>query len=356
MTAFTTLLASKRAALRGSAFALVAAFPSSALAQAAKQDPRAETLFRAAMDLQGDGQVAEACPLFAESKRLAPGVGVTLHLADCYERSGRAASAWRQFRDAERIAHERGDDRRANLAHVRAQALEAKLNRLTVEAGATAHDGWQLLLDGARLPADRWNVALALDPGDHTVTVQVPGQAPRTTRVHLESASPPAVVSADELAAIAPATAADPNVVPLARSTGAIASAGSAIPSASAASAAGPDAAEARKEPAPETSGGLSTRAAIGIGLAGLGAVGIGFGTFFLVRRNVFLNHDCSCDSSLENEATIAATVSFAVAGAALGSATALWIAGPRPKPQAGWMLAPQVVAGGGGAVLRVRF
>src|SRR5882672_9354066 len=72
---------------------------------------RADSLFNAAKALLDSGQYVDACAKFAESKRLAPGLGVTLYLADCYERIGRTASAWTEFLSAEGLARQRNDKR-----------------------------------------------------------------------------------------------------------------------------------------------------------------------------------------------------------------------------------------------------
>ena len=74
--------------------------------------------------------------VFAESKRLAPGLGVTLYLADCYERIGRTASAWTEFKAAEGLARARSDQR-AEVARALAQALEPKLERVTIVVAPT---------------------------------------------------------------------------------------------------------------------------------------------------------------------------------------------------------------------------
>src|SRR5579872_1852624 len=117
---------------------------------------RAETLFNAAKALLDAGQYVDACTKFAESKRLAPGLGVTLYLADCYERIGRTASAWAEFRSAEGLARERSD-KRVDLARARAQALEGKLDRLTVSVAPTVPQaGLQVLRDGAVVPPEEW--------------------------------------------------------------------------------------------------------------------------------------------------------------------------------------------------------
>ena len=116
---------------------LALALATPGIAQAQEGDPaHAEALFNTAMRLQDARMFEEACPKFAESKRLAPGIGVTLHLADCYERLGRKASALREFREAQKMALER-HDKRADVASAHASALEPQVNQLTI-AGAPA--------------------------------------------------------------------------------------------------------------------------------------------------------------------------------------------------------------------------
>src|SRR5262249_25129655 len=115
---------------------------------------QAQVLFDEAKRLREAGQVAEACTKFAQSQQLSPGVGITLHLGDCYEHLGRTASAWQEFRLAEKLAREHDDGKRADLAHGRAQDLEAKLTRLLVEVPlAAAAAGGEIQVDGTPIPA-----------------------------------------------------------------------------------------------------------------------------------------------------------------------------------------------------------
>src|SRR5580693_3553404 len=88
-------------------------------AQPGNDAARADASFNEAMQLRSAGRDLEACPKFAESQRLAPGVGVTLYLADCYERTGRTASAWQEFRAGEKLARRR---RRATCRRARTEA------------------------------------------------------------------------------------------------------------------------------------------------------------------------------------------------------------------------------------------
>jgi hypothetical protein len=312
---------------------------------------RAQVLFEAARELQGAGQVADACPMFAESKRLAPGVGVTLHLADCYERVGRPASAWDQFREAEQLARARGDETRAALAHKRADALVERLDRLTVATSPGIREGTQISLDGVVLPPDRLNAALAVDPGDHAVTIQAPGHAPRTMLVHLDAGKPIETVQVDDAPkAPFPAPVATATLTP---------PAATATLTPPAATAVTPTETVAR-EPVTllpiEPQNGRRARVVTELALVGVGALGIGFGTFFLVRRSELMSHGQPRDPELENQASIAATVSFVAGGAALTSAVVLYLTGTARSPQSGWVLAPIPLEGGAGALVRASF
>jgi tetratricopeptide (TPR) repeat protein len=159
---------------------------------------QADSLFDAARALSSAGDVADACPKFAESRRLVPGVGIALYLADCYERIGRYASAQRAFLEAEKLARAR-DDKRAEVASARAKVLEPKVNHVIVDLprappeGAT---GMQVELDGAYVPTESWGVALPVDPGDHLVVVGGAGAAPRLFMLRVDASNPSATLSA----------------------------------------------------------------------------------------------------------------------------------------------------------------
>src|ERR1700722_15525033 len=79
--------------------AFPALFPGAARAQA-DSDKRAASLFEEGRKLMADRRYSEACPKFAESERLAPSGGAVLNLADCLEKLGHLAGAWRRFNEA----------------------------------------------------------------------------------------------------------------------------------------------------------------------------------------------------------------------------------------------------------------
>src|SRR5450432_574042 len=92
----------------------------------------AESMFREGKRLSGEKKFAEACPKFAESYKLDPGLGTLLNLASCHEAEGKPASAWAEFSEAASRAKREGDNERAQLAEEHMHALEPKLAYLTI--------------------------------------------------------------------------------------------------------------------------------------------------------------------------------------------------------------------------------
>src|SRR3954469_8263227 len=92
----------------------------------------AEGLFSDARRLMVAGKFQEACPKLEASQRLDPAVGTVLNLADCYERSGRTASAWMEFLEAASAARQSGSADREAEARGRASALESRLSYLVI--------------------------------------------------------------------------------------------------------------------------------------------------------------------------------------------------------------------------------
>ena len=102
---------------------LASATPAVARAQSTGDHARAQALFREGKELRGADLYPAACVDFEESRRLEEGIGVTLYLADCWQRAGDLHRALTEFRRAEALARARGDRREA-VARQRADALE----------------------------------------------------------------------------------------------------------------------------------------------------------------------------------------------------------------------------------------
>jgi hypothetical protein len=309
-------------------------------------DARAQQLFEEGKKLRDAGDLAAGCSKLAESKKLAPGVGVSLHLGDCYEKMGKPGSAAREYQDAENLARGRGDEKRADLAHKRAQALEGKAGQITVASPSGPHEGWQFLLDGAPLAANVLDTPFPVDPGDHTVTINAPGQPARTLSVHVEAPNLVATIHTDAPTPPPSPAAPVPAPVPVPVPTPAEA------PTTTTAS---------PMPPAAVPSGGPSAaRIITELALVGVGLAGAGLGTAFLINRNNAMNNDTPCDpDTVDQGDKTGAIISYSAGGVALGTALVLYLTNPHPHPM-GLVVAPAFLGmggmGGGGATFRGEF
>src|SRR5262245_30897133 len=114
----------------------------------ASEKATAQALFDEGRKLASSGRFAEACPKLEESLRLDPGIGTRFHLANCYERAGRTASAWTTFLEVAAAAKEAKQPEREKVARDRASALEPKLSRLTIVAGGKGAEALEIRRDG----------------------------------------------------------------------------------------------------------------------------------------------------------------------------------------------------------------
>lgn len=190
-----------------------------ALAQSAADAATAEILFNEALILLERNEAAEACRKLEESQRLDPGVGTLLYLADCYQQTGRTASAWATFKEAAYMAKARADERET-VALEQVQQLEPTLSYLTLEV--TAPGGQLTLLhDGKVVGQPLWGTAFPVDPGVHQLEASAPGKKPWTASInvvpgpHQERVTVPALEDAPaEPALAAPALQPDGTASP----------------------------------------------------------------------------------------------------------------------------------------------
>ena len=170
--------------MRGVPCALLLSFALACAGTASAQAPSsneaaAEALFSEARTLIGAGRVEEGCKKLEASQRLDPGTGTLLHLADCYEKLGRTASAWARFREAASRAARDGRADWETIAKTRSAELEPKLARLRIDAPA----GVVVHRDGDEIPSAALGTPLPIDPGEHTVTASAPGRKPWSSRI-----------------------------------------------------------------------------------------------------------------------------------------------------------------------------
>jgi hypothetical protein len=166
--------------LRGRSFAASAlavgvTLCSSAMAQPAEGSKvAAEALFEEGRKLTQEGNFAVACPKFAESERLDPSPGTLLNLANCWEKVGRAATAWATYREAASVASGAGRSQEVRIAQRHADALAAKLARVTITV-ATPPEGLSVTRDGVAIARAEWGAPIPVDTGAHTISAKATG-------------------------------------------------------------------------------------------------------------------------------------------------------------------------------------
>jgi len=292
----------------------------------------AEVLFDEGRALMEKGNLAEACPKLAESLRLDTGTGTMLWLAECYQRQGRIASAWAQFRQAASTA-EKQKDPRATTARKKALDLEPRLPKLAiVVAPENRIAGLEVTRDGAAVSPATYGTEIPVDPGPHVITARAPGKAPSVQTITAEEGIV-AKVEVPSLEAAKTAPAARPALE--------------------------------RDEPArvaPTVSGGPWIPLAIGVGAAGLVTVGVGaFFGFRAIDRNNASKAECpgsSCSiegAALREDAFAAArlsTIFFAAGAATIAGGAAVYLL----RPKTGVSLTPTVGKNFTGVMVEGRF
>lgn len=168
------------------ALLLVLAHAATSAAQAqSSNEAAAEALFNEGRALIDAGSVAEGCKKLEASQALDPGTGTLLHLADCYEKTGRTATAWARFREAASRAARDGRTDWESIAKTRASELEPKLAKLRIDAPP----GVVVRRDGDEIPAAALGSPLPIDPGEHTLGATARGKKPWSAHVTATAAS-----------------------------------------------------------------------------------------------------------------------------------------------------------------------
>jgi len=174
----------------------------------------AEALFNEGSALVAAGNYADGCSRFEASQALEPTLGTKLHLADCYERAGKTASAWALFRESEAIAHRQGEAEREQVAHVRAAALEKKLSYLELDMAGEAPSGLVVTRNGEEVPLTSLGAAVPVDPGPQHLSARAPARLAWTQTLEVPSGPGKVTVSIPRLSVIAPrSTARRPIVI-----------------------------------------------------------------------------------------------------------------------------------------------
>jgi hypothetical protein len=321
----------------GALAAFLGAF--SAHAQTSEADKTtARVLFDDGRKLVEQKNYEDGCKKLAESNRLDPGAGVQFHLANCYEKQGKTASAWQLFLQVASLSRADKQPAREKVARDRAAELEPKLMRITIQVPEGSRiPGLVVKRDESVAAEAVWGSAVPVDPGKHTVQASAPGKKSWDQQVDL--ANPGQTVSVtvpvledDKTAGAAPSDTAD---------------AGATKP----------------QDPAPEAaSPPRSRRRTAGLVVGIIGAVGVGAGaTIALSAKQTYDDaaNDCNSDNVCNadgyddrknafRQANLA-TVVTGLGAAALITGVVLFVTAPKSAPAPSTAL----VAGPGTLMLR---
>jgi hypothetical protein len=288
----------------------------------------AEALFREGMRLSKAGSYAEACPKLEESQRLEPSLGVQYYLADCFEKVGRSASAWANFVEVANKARLAGETAKEQTARKRADELEPKLSRLSVEVEDGKLPGLTVLRGQIPIGSGQWGVPVPVDPGSYELKASAPGYESWSKTIEVKAGA----ALSERIPALAPLPEGPASVSP---------AAATAPPPAS--------------PPPPEPQATASTQRTAGIVVAATGVAALGAsGVLALLASSAnsaskepgnCLSNDTCSDAGLDERdralklADAATVVSIAGAVLAVGGAV-LWLTAPKshaetPAPSA---------------------
>ena len=284
----------------------------------------AQSLFDDALKLMTSGRYDQACPKLEESVRLDAAMGTRFRLAECYEATGRTASAWAGYLEVADLARTAGQGSRERVAREKAARLEPGLAHLEIVVASPAPAGLEIRRDEVVVGAAQWGSKIPVDPGTVRVLAQAPGKTTWKTTVTIARAGETAVVRVPALEA-APGA---PLAAPAAAQAPAIATAPTSATGAP----------QPAREPAP--SGGGERRLVGGV-LFGVGAAGMATsGVLGLVALSKYNGADAHCkgdvcdpqgkqDTDSARRLAAVATVVFGVSAAVAVGGAVLWLTAP---------------------------
>ncbi len=311
-----------RSAWRWSIPFAVWAFGTPNIAWASPEGQRAQVLFDEGRSLVKEGRFEEACPKFEESQRLDPGAGTLLNLANCYEKAGKTASAWRTYREAADVAEGANRAEWAASARASASALNASLSTLVIDVAPSADvAGLVVERDGVPVSRSEWGRAVPVDPGVHVVVARADGKKSHEQRVIADASASSLRVTVAPLEDVAPS--------------------GSSAP---------PEPARPHDDET-EAAGIGATQRTVGYVVGAAGIVGLGVGAVFGLSAIGSKNDAASgdhCSKDLEScdrtgvdamrearGSALASTIGFAAGGALLATGLVLVLTAPSKKDSA---------------------
>ena len=142
----------------------------------------AELLFRDGTALMNKGELGPACRKLARSHQLDPAPGTLFYIATCYEKQGRAASAWATYHEAAELARKGDQKELADEASSGAERLQSRFFSLVLEVAAADTEGLRIVRkdrftpEGVEIESELWANPIPIDSGEHQFEVSAPGK------------------------------------------------------------------------------------------------------------------------------------------------------------------------------------
>jgi hypothetical protein len=307
---------------RSTAAVVLATFVTAVAPPASAQDKAgAEVLLSQGLALEKQGKIAEACAKLDASLKLFASLNTEYHLADCYEKQGKTASAWIDFQEIADKAKSAGETAKASKAAERAAAIASKVSHLTILVPDKVA-GLEVKRDGVTVSDAILGTPLPIDPGEYTIDATAPGKTAFHSKVKVQPDGAETRVEISLGEAKGGGVAAVPTTAP------------TTAPS-DAASSSAPDTPSTTSD---TSSGGSSTKT-IGLIVAGTGVVAMAVGGVLgLSAKSSYNSASCNgdaCDQAGLDQRNDArskgnvATIVFAVGAAALIGGGVLWLTAP---------------------------
>jgi hypothetical protein len=170
-----------------------------AAAVAPVDDPvRAKELSDEAVALANAGDFRTACAKLEQSLALHHGLGTEFHLAGCWSKIGRTASAYALFEKVANTAHELGQTEREGVARQRMETLLPKLSRLRIDV-LSPGTHMEVRRDDELVPESEWGTPVPVDRAAHELRATADGKAPWSTKLDV---SDPATIVAVQIPAL----------------------------------------------------------------------------------------------------------------------------------------------------------
>lgn len=168
------------------AVAVVSLYAVGAAAQPAAPDPKAAALFERGRDQLKRGETEAACGSFAESLAIEQADGTELNLADCQERLGHLADAWRMFEQTATLSASKGNTVRADAARARAAALLPKIGQVAITIAEPNATGLAITVAGQTV-SPSGQIQRKVDPGAVAIRATQPGHEAFEQSVSVEA-------------------------------------------------------------------------------------------------------------------------------------------------------------------------